>query len=171
MNTLISASNNKNITREESIQNKEYALILLTSSTCSFSNNQELIKIFKELKKQINNKTISENVGFTAIGISLETDPLNGLSHLKKYGKFNEIIIGNNWSNLGAIRYIFNDIKGYAITPQVLVTVREYKMIGSDTFSKQRAGIVNEYAVIRKVGTDQIKLWKEEGFSFQIEEK
>lgn len=48
------------------------------------------------------------DVAFKAIGLSLDWKPEDGLSHLQKFGRFDEIVIGDNLTNSMALDYFWS---------------------------------------------------------------
>lgn len=140
---------------------RELALIYIGSSTCSYSNVEWLPEAIEELKLEIKQVADTTDRSFSATGIALDWKVNAGLEHLEKFGKFDEILAGRKWLNLGAMRYIWDDIPGKPGTPQVLVVDR-FVEVPTDG-SGGGYLIRDETLVMRKVGIIEIRRWLEHG--------
>ena len=76
---------------------------------------------------------------------------------LEEFGPFNEILVGRGWLNTGAVRYIWEDIRGAAAIPQVVVTTR-------GVVSDRVIEVGGEELVVRKAGARQIADWSSLAF-------
>jgi hypothetical protein len=94
---------------------------------------------------------------FTTIAVALDWDVDEGLAFLRNFGKFDEILVGRNWTNEGAIRYIWHDFPGRPSVPQVVVLVRSVD-VGKRTLS-----VVGERVLTRQIGVDEIRDWVAKG--------
>lgn len=139
-------------------QQYELALVYIGSSTCGPSNHDDLPPAFLQIKNLLEEKAGEYEYSFKTIGIAREIQITDGLTHLAGYGSFDEIIVGNNWSNLGIDRYVYNNIAGEAATPQVLVTRRNFRAPALANSTVYR-GIDSEILLIRKVGFQEIIDW------------
>lgn len=139
----------------------ELALVYIGSSRCGPSNADELPGWIDDLKVHFAEVAASRGVGFTAVGIARDWDAAAGVSHLRKFGLFDEILVGRNWLNTGLLRYVWNDLPGPAATPQLILVERslvvpdgENRWTGYD--------IRKERLVARKVGLTEIQRWHQE---------
>lgn len=105
----------------------ELVIIYIGSSSCAASNIEELISPIKELKEKVSKHANYLNTGFHSIGVSKDQVSIEELKHLSKHGTFNEVIIGKSWSNLGVLKYIYNDFQGPPQIPQIIITKRNFK--------------------------------------------
>lgn len=133
----------------------EIVLIYMGCSTCGAANIDSLQEAFLNIKKVLNEQSAIYEYDLHTIGISKGFDYKNELEHLAKYGPFDEILVGNNWSNTGLLRYVFNQIKGPPDIPQIIITKRKYRAISSATATTYRA-IENEILLERKLGYQEI---------------
>ena len=140
----------------------ELSLIYIGSSTCGPSNHMDLPPAFIQIQHTLEKKAKEHGYGFKTIGIAKEIQITDGLVHLAEYGSFDEVLVGNNWSNLGLIRYIYDEIPGKAATPQLLVTRRSFKAPASDNSTIYR-GLENEILLMRKIGFREIIDWSKMG--------
>ena len=138
----------------------ELQLIYIGSSTCHFCNVPAIPKSVNNIRDDLLTKSQKNGLGFSMIGISKDMVITEGLSHLSKIGRFDEVTTGKGWLNAGILKYIYGEIPGRAATPQLLVTLREYRMIakkanGNSSFR----GINSEELIARKVGVEEITTW------------
>jgi len=96
-----------------------------------------------------------------SIGISKDYLPIDALEHLSKYGYFDEILIGNNWSNIGIIKYSLQ-ISRVVTVPQIVVTKRTFNTIETGNKTSY-VGISEEKLITRKVGSSEIVRWAQNG--------
>ena len=140
---------------------RELQLIYIGSSRCAFSNNKEMYDAVDGIKSLLSEKADSLSIGFTSIGIASDWDPDQGIDHLNKFGYFDEIIVGNNWSNTGVVRYL-GEMNGELSTPQILVTLRTY-------IGPVKAKVSEEKKILTITGMDNIANWFKNGASLPKE--
>jgi hypothetical protein len=121
----------------------------------------ELPQAYQRIKLKLQQKVAKYNFGLHTIGLSKDYIVEDELRHLSKYGAFDEIIIGNGWSNSGILKYIYDDLSGETGVPQLLVTKRKFKSINSGTESSYR-GLEFENLLTRKNGPINIMEWSKE---------
>lgn len=129
----------------------EINLIYIGSSTCRYSNTDELYRAVDIIKSLIRDKTKKYNLGFSAIGISVDWVPARGIDHLNNFGLFDEVIAGNNWNNNGIMKYV-GDKGEEASTPQIVLTFRTYTEL-------IQTNIVEEKRILAIRGEKQILNW------------
>jgi len=139
--------------------NKEYEqeinLIYIGSSACIYCNVKELYVVVDSIKYLVSKNSENMGVGFSAIGISVDWIPTRGINHLKKVGKFDEIIVGNNWTNNGIIKYV-SEMGNEASTPQLILSLRTYTHL-------KKFNVASEKIILSKKGTAQIIKWYKSG--------
>lgn len=97
---------------------------------------------------------------FVLHGVSLEPSVDGGIKHLARFGVFDEISVGGNWTNSAVVRYLGGDMsnRDRAAIPQVVLLEREVRQEGS------RSLLVGpEHELGRYVGTGQISAWVARG--------
>tara|TARA_R110002124_G_C8861561_1_gene507045 strand:- start:573 stop:944 length:372 start_codon:yes stop_codon:yes gene_type:complete len=120
--------------------------------------------MIEDLKMILVKKSQDYNISFKAVGISKDWSVNKGVEHLNKFGEFDEIITGNNWLNLGLMKFVWQDFPGDPATPQLILVKRK--------ISNHGGGGVNLYLVdqekiiLRKLGTVEIDNWHEQNEPF-----
>lgn len=136
----------------------ELAFIYIGSSGCAYSNGPELPVMIEQLKQRIKEEAQSTDRSFAAIGVAKDWVVEDGIEHLQKFGAFDEVMTGRNWLNVGALKYMWEDIPGKAATPQIVVVDRVVEGVDAPAY-----GIKEEELVVRKIGLREIRQWLEQG--------
>lgn len=106
--------------------------VFIGSSSCSFSNNEEIFIMISELIQEFESISDLYVKNFIFTGISTDLSALEGVDYLKKTGTYDEIISGISWYNTGLLQYIWDPEIGYASTPQILILRGKYDVISND---------------------------------------
>lgn len=139
----------------DSGQTSELVSVFISASFCGANKTVGFREAVRELNDILEVRALAENIAFRSIGISIDWDPHLGVQYLGRFGPFDEIIAGNNWLNLGTLRYIWNDFPGMGAIPQILILRRTVHN------SQAALTVSNERVISRLVGVDQIKDWLE----------
>lgn len=141
---------------------EEIALVYVGSSTCAWSNAEELPAIVHDLKLRLLTRAREEGKGFAAIGVAQDAVASNGVEHLLKFGEFDEIAAGRGWANIGVQKYVYGNMPGPGGTPQILVVARN---LGHET---GHVVVDGERVLARMVGLNEITEWAAAGAPFAI---
>lgn len=144
----------------------ELAFIYIGSSGCDPSNWEPLYGMVEELKLLARDRAFDNGRSFTAMGIARDWEVEDGIAHLRKFGRFDEIMTGRNWLNAGLLKYVWEDIPGRAATPQIVVVDR--RIVDQQMPDAADGLIRDERLVIRKVGTEEIQKWLQQGAPIPI---
>jgi len=136
---------------------EELVLVVVSSSACSWSNSDQFEKMVREGRAAIQRLSDHREVGFAVMGISRDVWPENGIEHLEKFGRFDEISVGRGWRNTSILKYVYGDFPGRAATPQILVLGRTLVREGGHWTTE------NERVLARKIGVTEIGQWIETG--------
>lgn len=138
---------------------EEVVLIYVGSSTCAWSNVQELPLQVRRLKTIMQQRARTEGRQFATIGIARDRLASVGLSHLKKFGPFDEVMAGRSGANRGIQEYIYGagSMAGPDATPQIILVSRRL------AFPANHVSIVDERVILRKRGFAAISEWIAEG--------
>lgn len=103
-------------------------LVFLLSSTCAACTSEpgfsEVIRYKRELWSQDRPK-------IRFVGIAVDWSVSAGLDLLYEFGDFDEMSVGEQWSNSAVFQYIWSDSASNAAVPQLLVLQRE-KVVSAD---------------------------------------
>lgn len=150
--------------QRNSIENKEEIVFTyITSPACVLCTQSETFENVIKLKNLLKVNADSLDLGFLAMAVVITWDVDEGYNHLMNFGKFDEILIGNNWFGTGGIKYLFEEIPGRPGVPQILLTKRIYNAdVDEYGMIQSMRGVETEVEIIRKVGTNNIEKWLEE---------
>lgn len=129
---------------------KELVLVFVGSSECGFSTMDKTKQAVSRIIRRVDNQY--ESLGyktFRTIGVSVDWSVSEGISHLSNITNFDEIIVGNNWLNVGAQRFMIRDMIGEASTPQVLFVTRE---VNSPSYGSYDVIVDNNKVINRFTG-------------------
>ncbi len=139
------------------VEGEELVLAYVGSSRCSWSNLPELERAVRDLKRILSRRADSLGLAFAAVGVARDMSAAAGIAHLEKFGRFDEVMSGRGWLNVGVQKYVYGDMPGLGATPQVILLAR------SINFDAGHVGIANERVIARKVGADLITDWAQAG--------
>lgn len=143
-------------------QRRELVLVLIGSSFCAGMRDTAFRPAFLAVRDTLAKRARQAGEIFVSVGVSIDWDPGMGVNLLKSYGPFDELAVGANWENIGAIDYVWND-KGVAAVPQVVVLER----------SMNNDGRVISYGPdrlrLRLIGLPDLRSWMRAGGKLDFE--
>ncbi|MDE2828059.1 MAG: hypothetical protein OXL40_12280 [Bacteroidota bacterium] len=140
----------------------ELVMVYLGAASCFFSNDESLPSLIEEVKLALREKAWVHELSFSTIGVAVDRRVEDGISHLAKFGIFDEVMTGRSWYGTGARQYYFDLLPGVASTPQVLVYRREMHVpLTGQPDSPQF--FTGETEIVRKEGLDEIRNWLDRG--------
>jgi predicted metalloprotease with PDZ domain len=135
----------------------ELVAVLVTTESCIGSRQPGFDTAIREMKRLLANRAEADGQPFSVTGVSLDWSVEDGIEHLKKFGAFDEIMVGRNWFNSGAVHYIWRDLPGTPATPQVLLFERHVEP------GPKGINFGTERPLARLVGSDAIAEWVGQG--------
>lgn len=139
----------------DDVKKREIVLIYIGTYSCPVCGDNANTTYFDTIQK----KLINENSEFElrTIGIALDQSPKMGYDFLFNLSDdFDEMIVGGNKNNVGALRYLQGNFKGIDFIPQLLIMVREYKQVSINNIPTN-ISLRKEVLAYRIVGLDKIK--------------
>jgi len=136
----------------------EIALVYITSAHCFFSTSPEMPKLIEKAKLRARNEAIENGASFAAIGVVVDWNVNQGFKHLSQFGEFDEVIIGRNWFNTGARKFIYADttvLRGSV--PQLVIVSRLNEVQRNDASSTYN--IKEQNIIARYSGADEIEAY------------
>ncbi|MFQ5889520.1 MAG: hypothetical protein ACE5JR_05655 [Gemmatimonadota bacterium] len=141
----------------EKPQGTELVAVYIGSSTCAPCQTPELKAAIRQMKDELSRRAEGEGRRFYAIGVALDWSIEDGMELLRSTATFDEILVGRNWLNTGAIEHIWSDPGTRQLIPQVIVFEREVRW-GSQEIE------LGPKRVLRRVGGGgEISEWVEAG--------
>lgn len=134
---------------------REIALVYVGSPACAYSNSPQLRKMLDSAANALHSEADAQGASFVRVGISVGGNLVDGLQHLERTGRFDEVVAGRGWHNLGALRFIHGAAGGHSggsVTPQLLVVARS-------AVDSRVPGLQSETVVLRLAGLAAIDRW------------
>jgi hypothetical protein len=135
-------------------------MIYIGSSICGASNSDELVAAVAAVRDGLARAADSLSVAYHTIGIAIDSAE-EGYEHLARLGAFDEIVAGSRWTNLGALRYVWQVLPGRASTPQVIATIRDWSGDPNEPLTDR--SIKFERLLVRMIGSREIRRWATDG--------
>ena len=134
----------------------EIVLVFIGGSFCNAHNVPGFPDVVETAKLRLQRHAQQGGMQFRAIGVALDWRPADGLAFLARFGEWDEVASGSNWTNDGATKYIWRDIPGDANVPQLLVLRRSVRL-------GEAIRVGKEQVVKRILGTTAIQEWVSAG--------
>lgn len=137
-------------------EGREWVMVFIGASFCGANREPGFPQQIERAKLLVQQQAAAAGAGFRAIAVSLDWQTDTALAFLEPFGRWDEMSIGGNWQNEGALRYIWQDVPGSPTVPQVLLLERELKV-------GQAIGVTGTREVRRVLGTASIRRWVQGG--------
>lgn len=141
---------------------REVVLVLIGSSFCAGMRQPGFRPAFLAVRDTVAKRVRQAGRIFVTMGVSLDWDPGMGVALLKSYGPFDELAVGANWENIGAVDYIWNN-KGVAEIPQVVLLERSVSDDG------RAIAYGPDRIVLRLTGMSALQSWMRAGGKLILE--
>ena len=134
---------------------EELSVFYFASSTCSACNDPKMLEAFPRVAVALAQQASAKGARLSLTGVGIDPNPKQSLRYFDKIDvDFNELIVGRNWSNSAALRYLWGEFPGEPATPQLLVMARRL----SDP-SNSVVSVLSERVLLRIIGVDKILRW------------
>jgi hypothetical protein len=131
-------------------------LVFIGASFCGAHERPGFAGVVERAKVELSRRAAAEGKQFSAVGVSLDWKPAEALAFLESFGSFDQVSLGRNWSNDSALRYIWKDLPGEPVVPQILVIERYVQ-------TAPAIDVRDERVVKRVAGAEPIAAWVEQG--------
>ena len=143
--------------RYETPEGKELVLVYIGAESCVPCHMPELKAAVSGLKLLLAEQATQDGQDFATMGVALDWEVAEGYEFLREVGPWDEVIVGKNWTNLGASEFIWQDPAAPPAIPQVALVEREVDAGG------ERMRVEGYEVVERRVGADDVVGWYKEG--------
>lgn len=135
----------------------EILFIFVASSTCAGVKDPQFPAMVDSVNGLLRKQAISGGLSYATEAHILDWQTSGGLKFLTRFAPFDEISVGRNWLNSGAVEYIWSDVPGEARIPQLLVLRRQIAV------TDRGVEIGAPRVVTRKIGSEEIRAWLANG--------
>ena len=132
---------------------KELMMVLVGASFCGAQRQPGFPQQVEDAKLSLQRQAAASGRQFSALAVSLDWKTADALAFLEHFGEWDQMSIGRNWLNEGAIRYVWREMPAEPVVPQILVIERDVEM------GDQAITVRGERLVKRLQGTAAIEAW------------
>ena len=104
---------------------EEIVLIYIGAYNCGPCHSPEIKNALSRLKILLKERINARGQDFATMGIALDWKVDVGYGYLSEVGPWDEIIVGKNWTNLGASTFIWKEADTLAAMPQIVIARRD----------------------------------------------
>jgi hypothetical protein len=141
---------------------EQLVMVYIGSSTCGWSNDPALPGAVEELKVRLSQDAVERGVSFKAVGVAVDASPDDGMEHLSRFGKFDELAAGYGWANSSAARYLGSSGAARLATPQIVVLTQVLVVpdgADTDVLDEHFFRETGQSLLAAVAGTDRILQW------------
>ena len=136
---------------------EELGVVFIGAKFCQAHREPGFRELVEHMKVLLAERAARDSMAISVRGIALDWSIGDGIEFLESFGRFDQVSVGENWLNIGAMRYIWSEFPGHPAVPQVLVLKRLVEV------KEGGIAIEEERLLKRVVGTDEIRRWVEQG--------
>ena len=140
----------------ETPEGKEQVLVYIGAESCGPCHLPEMKEAVRDLKVLLAERAAENGWDFATMGIALDWEVAVGYEFLQEVGPWDEVIVGKNWTNLGASEFIWQNPATEPAMPQVMLVERE-------VHDGDRQMKVGGYEVLEHRAGSELLEWYEEG--------
>jgi hypothetical protein len=135
----------------------EIVAVYLTASTCGPCLGPQMPALIDSVKVQLERQAGARGQQFRAVFVGTDWELENSIALAKTDGLWDELVVGRNWFNLAAERYIWGDPNTTPAMPQFIVFEQSITM-GEDgiEFGEKRV-------LLRVMGSEELAAWVDKG--------
>jgi hypothetical protein len=134
--------------------------VLIAASWCHGITVPGFHEAIVSLQRNLPKEAARDGLSFSFVGVALDWKPEDGYRFLSRYDPFDEIVVGGNWGNTDAVRFIWRDYPGNPSVPQ-LVVLRRLVIQDSTTMKFGADRLVGRF-----LGAQEIIQWAAERVHF-----
>ena len=124
---------------------------------CHLPENMEAVELMKNKFSMIAD---DHGWSFKAVGIALDHSTEIGYNFLQKNGEFDEMILGNSWTNIGSELFIFGADDVFPAIPQIVL----YKQ---DVTRNRGLIEFSERYGVQRIMLGELRSWLEDGAKWE----
>lgn len=140
----------------------QLVMIYFGSAHCAWANDPDGPALVQQVKSSLEAQARRRGWSFEAVGVALDWEPEEGLEHLRRFGRFDEVSAGYSWANMLALQY-YGDLRTEPVsTPEILVVRRTLRrpdfVSGAANYSASGGQLL-----LRKAGLHELRSWARQG--------
>ncbi len=150
--------------RQAALQPKqEIEVVVIAGVQCSPSTSSSFVEAVKKVQNLVREQ-VQDSLQIRFVGIAVGSDPGEGIELLNKIGRFDEVMAGGNWLNIGTEKFIWGP-SGFGLpeTPQIILLERTVHR------RERSIAVIGEHVLQRFVGDRAIEGWVNGGAAITSE--
>lgn len=132
---------------------RQQVVVLMVAAGCAASSRKDLPNAVAAVKRDLARIAAAAGRQLITLGVALDQSSDVGLKVLRRFGEFDQVMVGAGWLNEGAVRFIWRDVAGAPVLPQMLLIERTVT-VGDD-----RVHFGADQLLTRAVGGLEIAHW------------
>lgn len=132
----------------------EIATVFVTSSGCAGNTYPGFYDLIASVNDSLKLRYGAAGVPVRTVGVAIDWDIESGLNVLDSFGPFDEVSVGNNWLNTGALYYLGEHATAERGVPQFIVIARGIAFDADRPFQ-----VIGASVLARIAGSDRIDEW------------
>jgi len=133
----------------------EYVMVLIAADWCGACRQPSLPLALDKLRLSLGRAAKEKGSSLRTVAVILDPDAKKAYEHSRRYGAFDELILGGQWGGHGAVEYIWRDLAGPASVPQIVV-LRRRVTIGANGYVYGRDELVDRLIGNEEIGKGRI---------------
>jgi hypothetical protein len=139
--------------RTDAPKGREFVVVYVGMTGCGASRDPELREAVRRMKPMLARQAAARSVSLTISGVSLDWSTEKGFEYLRELGAWDEVSVGSNWTNLGAVHHIWAHPDRRPSIPQIMVLERTV------VEGRRRIAVSDERRVAALTGVVEILDW------------
>jgi hypothetical protein len=138
------------------VEGRQIVAVYIGSTDCGPCQLPKVKDAVRKMKALVAAQAVTRGMTFRAIGVAQDWDLKAGLAFLEPLGAFDQVAIGDNWTNLGVEQFILRDSLAAMAMPQIVILERTVKL-------GKRVTITEPRILKRILGGEDIPVWVTSG--------
>lgn len=136
---------------------KQVVMVLVGAAFCGAQRKPGFPQQVEDAKLSLQRQAAASDRQFSTLAVSLDWKTEDALAFLEHFGEWDQLSVGGNWLNEGAIRYVWREMPADPVVPQILVIERDVVK------GEQGITIRGDRLLKRLMGTAEIEAWVQSG--------
>lgn len=136
---------------------KQIVAVYFGAQSCGPCHNPDVKEAVASMKLLVGAQARVAGAMFAAIGVANDWDSRVAAEFVATNGRFDQVVLGGNFTNLAIEQFVWRDPKGVPSMPQIVIVERTVK-------TGDRRIEFSDARILRRVlGSDSIPLWAKQG--------
>jgi hypothetical protein len=142
-------------------EGRQIVAVYIGSTDCGPCQWPQVKEAVRKMKSLVAAQAAARGMTFRALGVAQDWDLKAGATFLEPLGAFDQVAIGDNWTNIGVEQYVLRDPVAEMAMPQIVILERTIKL-------GKRVTVTEPHVLKRIVGGEAIPAWVAAGASLPV---